>query len=643
MTTGGSTTTSPVHRYEIQVGGMTCGACAARVQKKLNRLDGVYAEVNYATERAIVSAPADLDPDALVTEVERAGYTARRVDDVAPAEDDSEHHEHVADLRRRLTVAAVLAIPICDLSLALSLFPELRFPGWQWVCLVLTAPVVCWSALPFHRAALAGALRGTSSMDTLISLGVLASTGWSVWTMLSSGVVAPGLGQGLSVGAGSGHALYLDVAAGVTTFVLTGRYFEARAKRSAGEAMRSLLALGAHDVEIVRDGGSRREPVSALLRDDVFLVRPGETVATDALVEEGTSTLDVSMITGEPVPVDVGPGSEVAGGSLNGPGLLTLRATRVGADTQLARIVRLVRSAQEGKASAQRLADRIAAVFVPGVLVLALATLAGWVLSGHPIGAAITAAVSVLVVACPCALGLATPTALLVGTGRGAQLGIFIKGPRALEATRGIDTVVFDKTGTLTKGRMRLVQAYPAEGVDHTELLTRAAAVEAGSEHPIARAVAAAGRARRPDLPPVTDFVALPGLGARGIVDGLEVVLGRRQLLTELGLTVPSLLADEHRVLEAAGHTVVLAGWDGAARGLLALADTIRASSADAVAQLRDLGLRPILLTGDKPAHSGDRCGPGRYRGGDLRSTARGQGRPGPRAAAGRAPGGGRR
>ncbi|HEY2202923.1 MAG TPA: heavy metal translocating P-type ATPase [Pseudonocardia sp.] len=609
---------------------MTCAACAARVQRSLNKLDGVAATVNYATERAEVSCPPELDPRRLIERVESAGYTARRVDDVVDGEEDAEHERRLTLLRRRLAVAAVLAVPICDLSLALSLFPELRFPGWQWVVLVLAAPVVGWCALPFHRAALAGLRHGRSSMDTLVSGGVLAATAWSLWSMVNGAGVTPGLGQGLSVTAGGSHALYLDVAAGVTTFVLAGRYFEARAKRSAGAAMRALLALGAKDVEVLRDGVPVRRPIAELVVGDEFVARPGERIATDAVVLGGRSALDVSMVTGEPVPREVVAGDEAVGGAVNAGGRLLLRATRVGADTQLARMARLVQRAQQEKAGSQRLADRIASVFVPVVLLLAAVTAAGWLLTGHPAGTALTAAVSVLVVACPCALGLATPTALLVGTGRGAQLGVFIKGPGALESTRGVDTVVLDKTGTLTEGRMRLVEARPfagapaagspatgtaatgtagagsvgtgTDGAHRAALLRRAAAVEAASEHPIATAVVAAARAELIELPDVTDFAALPGLGARGEVDGERVVLGRDRLLVEQGLTVPEPLRAERRELERDGVTVVLVGWGGQARGLLAVADTVRPTSASAVAALRGLGLRPLLVTGDNAA-----------------------------------------
>jgi Cu+-exporting ATPase len=580
---------------------MTCAACAARVERTLNKLEGVHATVNYATERARVRCPAATDPRVLIEQVQRAGYAAHRVDDLCDSDvgDQVAADDRVADLRRRLAVAAVIGVPLCDLSLAWSLFPELRFAGWQWVCLLLAAPVVCWCAWPFHRAALNGLRHRTSTMDTLVSVGVLASSLWSLWVLVRGGPVEPGLGRGLSVLTGGDHDLYLDVAAGVTTFLLAGRYFEARAKRSAGAAMRSLLALGAKDVDVLRDGGTVRVPVGDLVIGDRFLARPGEKVATDAVVEEGRSALDTSMVTGEPVPREVDEGDEVIGGTINAGGRLVLRATRVGADTQLARMTRLVEQAQEGKAAVQRLADRVAAVFVPAVLVLAAATVTGWLVAGQPAGAAITAAVAVLVVACPCALGLATPTAILVGTGRGAALGIFIKGPHALESTRRVDTVIFDKTGTLTEGRMHLVEVLPVPGVPADELLAVAGAVEHASEHPIAAAITAAAVQRTGELAAVTGFESLAGLGARGSVRGRVVVLGRARLLTEHRYAIPELLEHHRRQLEDRGVTVVLVGWDGAAQGLLAVADQVRASGGAAVAALRRLGLRPILVTGD--------------------------------------------
>ncbi|MCF7552636.1 cation-translocating P-type ATPase [Pseudonocardia sp. WMMC193] len=562
--------------YDLQIGGMTCAACAGRVERKLNKLDGVVATVNLATERARVDCPPETDPQVLIAQVERAGYTAQRVADTPEGGD-----QQVVDLRRRLAVAAILAVPLADLSLALSLFPEFRFPGWTWVCLGLAVPMVVWCAWPFHRAAWNGLRHGTSSMDTLVSLGVIASTGWSVWVMLRGGPVEPGLGAGWAALTRTEDALYFDVAAVVITFLLAGRFFEARAKTRAGSAMRTLLAWGAKDVELT-DG--RRVPIGALGVGDEFRVRPGEKIATDGVVVEGFSAVDTGVVTGESVPRDVTVGDTVVGGTVNAAGSLLVRAVRVGVDTQLARMARLVEQAQEGKAAVQRLADRVSAVFVPAVVALAALTLVGWLVWGPSVSAAVTAAIAVLIVACPCALGLATPTAILVGTGRGAQLGIFLKGARALESTHAVDTVVFDKTGTLTEGRMEVVAV---RGTD-PDLLRLAAAVETASEHPIAAAIV---RAAPQGLPTVSGFTALPGLGARGTVDGREVLLGRPSLLSDRGIPVPS---------EYVGATVVVA-WDGEARGAIEVTDRVRDSAAAAVAALRRLGLTPVMVTGDNP------------------------------------------
>nr|WP_037041859.1 heavy metal translocating P-type ATPase [Pseudonocardia halophobica] len=586
-------------RYDIQVGGMTCAACANRVERKLNKLEGVRASVNYATERARVECTDAVDPRSLLEQVERAGYTARRIDDIRAA--DGEPTDRVRDLRRRLVVAAVLAVPLADLSLALSLFPELRFPGWEWVCLALAAPMVGWCAWPFHRAAWNGLRHRTSSMDTLVSLGVLAATGWSLWVMLSGGPVEPGLGAGWAALTRTQDALYLDVAAVVITFLLAGRFFEAQAKARAGSAMRALLAWGAKDVEVLRDGVAVRLPVTDLVVDDVFLVRPGEKIAADGRVLEGRSAVDTSVVTGEAVPREVVAGDDVVGGTINAGGLLTVQAARVGADTQLARMARLVEQAQEGKAAVQRLADRVSAVFVPTVVVLATATLTGWLLADQPAAAAVTAAIAVLIVACPCALGLATPTAILVGTGRGAQLGVFLKGPQALESTRAVDTIVFDKTGTLTEGRMHVAGVHPAPGVAPEELLRFAGAVEHASEHPIATAIVEAARDASPEtsLPPVTEFEALPGLGASGLVEHRQVLLGRARLLHEHGVPTQVDLDALRTRLEDEGATVVLVSWDGQVRGALAVTDKVRTSAGAAVAALRRLGLEPVMLTGD--------------------------------------------
>ncbi|MFR9802647.1 heavy metal translocating P-type ATPase [Pseudonocardia sp. RS010] len=595
----GTTPAAGVRRYDIQVGGMTCAACANRVERKLNKLDGVSASVNYATERARVDCPEGVDPRTLIEQVERAGYTARRVDDVREAE--AEPADRVADLRRRLAVAAVLAVPLADLSLALSLFPELRFPGWEWVCLALAAPMVGWCAWPFHRAAWNGLRHRTSSMDTLVSLGVLAATGWSLWVMIRGGQVEPGLGAGWAALTRTHDALYLDVAAVVITFLLAGRFFEAQAKARAGSAMRALLAWGAKEVEVLRDAASVRIPATELVVDDVFLVRPGEKIAADGRVVEGRSAVDTSVVTGEAVPREVVPGDDVVGGTVNAGGRLTVRATRVGADTQLARMARMVEQAQEGKAAVQRLADRVSAVFVPAVVVLAVATLSGWLLAGQPVAAAVTAAIAVLIVACPCALGLATPTAILVGTGRGAQLGVFLKGPQALESTRAVDTIVFDKTGTLTEGRMHVAEVHAGEGVTGEELLWFAAAVEQASEHPLAAAIVEAARSTGAEgtAPQVTEFTALPGLGASGTVQGRQVLLGRARLLHERGAEIPAQLDAQRSRLEEAGATVVLVAWEGQARGALAVVDKVRESAPAAVAALRRLGLEPVILTGD--------------------------------------------
>jgi Cu+-exporting ATPase len=593
---------------DLPVQGMTCASCAARIEKKLNRMDGVQASVNYATGTAHVAYPADLDPAELVATVERTGYGAElpggspgaqppvRPDaDSAEAPDEEVDRDDVA-LRQRLVVGAVLSVPV----LLLAMVPPLRFDNWQWVSLALASPVAVWAAWPFHRAAAVNARHAAMTMDTLISVGVVAAYLWSLFALL----VTPTGRTGWGVGGMSADSpeLYLEVAAVVTVLVLAGRYAEARARRRSGAALRALLRLGARRAALLRvaPDGTRTEeevPVARLVVGDLVVVRPGGTVPTDGVVVEGHSALDTSLVTGEPVPVEVGPGAAVVGGTVNTSGLLVVRATRVGADTTLARIGRLVTQAQNGKAPVQRLADRVSAVFVPVVLALALVTGAVWVLTTGDVGAALTASVAVLVIACPCALGLATPTALLVGTGRGAQLGVLIKSPEVLESTRRIDTVLLDKTGTVTEGRMALVDVVPAPGVAREDLLRRAAAVEAGSEHPVAKAVVAAARGLA--LPDVSAFRSTGGLGVEGTVDGMQVVVGRSSWLAERGLAVPASIAAAVEAAQDAGRTAVLAGWGGAARGLLVVADTVKATSADAIAQLRALGLRPVLLTGD--------------------------------------------
>jgi Cu+-exporting ATPase len=565
---------------ELAIGGMTCASCANRVERKLNKLTGVTASVNYATERATVTVPAGVTAADLVATVEAAGYTA-----TVP---QREEPDPTPGWRRRLVVAVVLAVPV----IVLSMVPAAQFDGWQWVSLVLATPVVLWAGLPFHRAAWANLRHGTATMDTLISMGTLAAYLWSVYALVFGTAGEAGMAEGFRWLPERGDptgAIYLETAAGVTAFLLAGRYAEARAKRRSGDALRALLRLGAKDVAVLRDGVETRTAVESLAVGDRFVVRPGDKIATDGEVVDGTSAVDTSMLTGESVPVEVGPGDAVAGGTMNAGGRLVVRATRIGADTQLAQLARLVERAQTGKAPVQRLADRVSAVFVPVVIGIALLTLVAW--SFVDPGVAFPAAVAVLVIACPCALGLATPTALMVGTGRGAQLGIVIRGPEVLEQTRRVDTVVLDKTGTVTTGRMTLVGVVPASGESADDVLRRAAAVEAASEHPIGRAIVAAA----PDVPPVTDFGTDAGVGVRGVVEGHDVVVGRRA-------EVPAQLAEATAAAEREGRTAVPVSWDGAVRGVLLVADTVKPTSARAVAELRALGLHPVLLTGDNAA-----------------------------------------
>jgi Cu+-exporting ATPase len=601
------TTTEPgaVRDVELTIGGMTCASCAARIEKKLNKLDGVSATVNYATEKAKVSYPTTLTPDDLVGVVEATGYCATlpapvgasdtTAADTAPDDRDAE----AAGWWQRLVVSAALTVPV----LALSMIPAFQFDNWQWISLTLASPVVVWGAWPFHRAAVTNARHGAATMDTLISVGVSAAWLWSLWALLftDAGMTGMRMPFDLFPDGEAGVHIYLEVAAAVTTFIIAGRYFEARAKRQSGAALRALLDMGAKDVAVQRDGSEVRIPVSQLGVGDRFVVRPGEKIATDGVVEEGTSAVDASMLTGEPVPVEVAPGDIVVGATVNAGGRLVVRATRVGADTQLAQMARLVEDAQNGKAQVQRLADRVSAVFVPAVIGLSLATLAGWLLTGHSVTAAFTAAVAVLIIACPCALGLATPTALLVGTGRGAQLGVLIKGPEVLESTRVVDTIVLDKTGTVTTGRMELVEVLPAAGVDADALLRLAGAVEHASEHPIGQAIAAgAGQRLGAQLPEVDGFSSTQGLGVAGVVDGHAVVAGRPGwLATEWSQPLDPRLTEAVQTAEQQGRTVIAVGWDGAARGVVVVSDTIKPTSAQAVAELKQLGLRPVLLTGD--------------------------------------------
>ena len=579
---------------------MTCASCANRIEKKLNRLDGVSASVNYATEKAVVTAPRGYDPATLIAEVEKTGYTAALPQPPASAAEEPEDRE-LTSLRQRLIGAVVLSVPV----IAMAMIPALQFTYWQWLSLALAAPVVVWAAYPFHRAAWINLRHGAATMDTLISIGVSAAFLWSLYALFFGSAGMPGMTHVYewTVQRGDGSdAIYLEVAAGVTMFVLAGRYFEVRSKRRAGAALRALLELGAKDVAVLRDGVEGRIPISSLRVGDEFIVRPGEKIATDGVIVSGSSAVDASMVTGESVPAEVGAGDAVVGATVNAGGRLVVRATRVGDDTQLAQMARLVDEAQSGKANVQRLADRISGVFVPIVLVISVVTLVVWLLLGWPASAAVTAAVAVLIIACPCALGLATPTALLVGTGRGAQLGILIRGPEVLESTREVDTIVLDKTGTVTTGRMTLVgvltDAAPS-APDRAEVLRLAGALEAASEHPIAQAIARAAEDELGGLPAVESFSSSAGIGVSGVVDGHAVIVGREPLLTEWAIHLtPGLVAAKERA-EAEGSSTVLVAWDGEARGVLAVADQVKPTSREAVAQLRALGLEPLLLTGD--------------------------------------------
>jgi Cu+-exporting ATPase len=591
-------------KVDLVIGGMTCASCAARIEKKLNRLDGVSATVNFATEVATATVPEDTPVEHLVAAVESAGYTAKPPSPVGTAHHHGGEHDHpasdedIAELRQRLQVVIALTVPV----LALSMIPRLQFDNWQWLSLMLAAPVVVWGALPFHRATWVNLRHGAATMDTLISLGTLAAFAWSLYALFFGEAGHEGMRMefDFTVERGAGtHEIYLEVAAGVTMLILVGRYLEARAKRRSGAALRALLELGAKDVAVLRDGAEIRVPIEHLVVGDQFVVRPGEKIATDGVVEDGNSAIDASLLTGESVPVEVGPGDEVTGATVNAGGRLIVRATRVGTDTALAQIARLVTDAQTGKAPVQRLADRISAIFVPIVIVLAFATLAFWIAIGEGTTAGFTAAVAVLIIACPCALGLATPTALMVGTGRGAQLGILIKGPEVLESTRRVDTVVLDKTGTVTTGRMALVDVVVAAGNSVDDVLSVVASVEDASEHPIARAIAEGTRQRGVALHPVDSFANREGLGVEGVVDGHGVVAGRESLLADWGLSQNDELLSAKEAAEAMGRTAIVAAWDGKARGVIVVADTIKPSSAQAITQLRSLGLRPVLLTGD--------------------------------------------
>ncbi|BDY26179.1 heavy metal translocating P-type ATPase [Mycolicibacterium mageritense] len=584
---------------ELQIGGMTCASCAARIEKKLNKLEGVTATVNYATEKASVQVAGEVTPAQLIEVVEGAGYTAQ-LPETEP-ETEAGADDPTAALRTRLIISAALAVPV----IAMAMIPALQFTNWQWLSLTLAAPVVVWGAWPFHRAAWTNLRHGTATMDTLISMGTLAAFGWSVYALFWGTAGAAGMTHPFTLAVsrsdGAGN-IYLEVAAGVTTFILAGRYFEARSKRRAGAALRALLELGAKDVAVLKNGTEQRIPVERLVVGDEFVVRPGEKIATDGVVIEGSSAVDASMLTGESVPVEVGPDDQVVGATVNVGGRLVVRASRIGSDTQLAQMAQLVEEAQNGKAQAQRLADKVSGIFVPIVIALAVGTLGFWIGTGGSVAAAFTAAVAVLIIACPCALGLATPTALLVGTGRGAQLGILIRGPEVLESTRRIDTIVLDKTGTVTTGTMTLLDVVTAEGDDVADVLRLAGALENASEHPIARAIAHAARDKVGDLPPVEDFANIEGLGVQGVVDGHAVVVGRRRLLADWAQQLPAALDDAVRAAEQQGRTAVAVGWDGQARAVLVVADAVKPTSHDAITQLRGLGLRPVMLTGDNEA-----------------------------------------
>ncbi|MDQ1073348.1 heavy metal translocating P-type ATPase [Streptomyces canus] len=596
------TVSAPVSAVELSIGGMTCASCAARIEKKLNRIDGVTATVNFATEKAKVSYPDGIEVADLIATVEKTGYTAEEPpppvsgtadEGEAPAADGE-----VLSLRRRLYVSLVLTVPV----VLMAMVPALQFDNWQWLSLTLAAPVVAWGALPFHKAAWTNARHGAATMDTLVSIGTLAALGWSVWALFWGDAGMPGMRHGfeftVSRGGGS-SSIYLEAAAGVTTFILAGRYLEARAKRKSGAALRALMELGAKDVSVLRGGREVRIPVGQLGVGDRFVVRPGEKIATDGTVVGGASAVDAAMLTGESVPVDVTVGDAVTGATVNAGGRLVVEATRIGSDTQLARMAKLVEDAQNGKAEVQRLADRISGIFVPVVLFIAVATFGAWLGATGDTVSAFTAAIAVLIIACPCALGLATPTALMVGTGRGAQLGILIKGPEVLESTRRVDTVVLDKTGTVTTGRMELQDVFTAPGVGGTELLRLAGALEHASEHPIARAIATGAAEQAGSLPAPENFDNVAGLGVQGVVDGHAVLVGREQLLEEWAITLPQGLAKAKAAAEAEGRTAVAVAWDGEARGVLTVADAVKETSAEAVAELRRLGLTPVLLTGD--------------------------------------------
>ena len=597
---------SPTNSYDLEIGGMTCASCALRIEKKLNKLDGVEASVNYATEKAKVVAPADFDPQLLIAEVEKTGYSAvlpkpkvtSRSGVAVTSEDEAPDFELIS-LRHRLIGSIVLSVPV----ILMAMIPALQFEYWQWASLALAAPVIVWAAWPFHRAAWTNLKYGTATMDTLVSIGTGAAFLWSLYALFFGTAGVPGMTHAFELSVsptdGAGN-IYLEVAAGVTMFILAGRYFEKRSKRQAGAALRALLELGAKDVAVMQNGAEVRIPIEQLAVGDEFIVRPGEKIATDGVIVSGMSAIDASMLTGESVPVEAGPGDAVTGATVNASGRIVVRAARVGTDTQLAQMAQLVEDAQSGKADVQRLADQVSGIFVPIAIAIAVVTLGAWLGAGFPVASAFTAAVAVLIIACPCALGLATPTALLVGTGRGAQLGILIKGPEILESTRKVDTIVLDKTGTVTTGKMTLIDAIPAAGTSREDLLRLAGAIEDASEHPIAQAIAK-GATEELDivLTTVDGFRNVEGKGVTGIVDGHAVLVGRQSLLDDWAVAPDSELTTAKAVAEQQGRTSVLVAWDGEIRGLITVADRVKPTSAEAIRQFLALGLTPILLTGD--------------------------------------------
>ncbi|CAM2981895.1 Cu+-exporting ATPase [Williamsia muralis] len=599
--TGDAKAAVPQAHVDLEIAGMTCASCANRIERKLNKLDGVQATVNYATEKANVAYSDPVATGDLIAAVEAAGYRAKAIEDhpdsAADDNDDDGHDQELNRLRHRTLVSAALSVPV----IAMAMIPPLQFDNWQWLSLTLAAPVVVWGGWQFHRAAAINLRHGAATMDTLVSVGTIAALGWSLYALFFGAAGDPQTAHGgMEMSSSDGSAnIYLEAAAGVTTFILAGRFFEMRSKRRAGAALRTLLGLGAKDVTVLRGDTESLVPIGDLVVGDLFVVRPGERIATDGVVVSGSSAVDASMLTGESVPVEVNEGDAVVGATVNAGGRITVRATKIGNDTQLAQMARLVEQAQNGKAQVQRLADRISGVFVPVVIALALGTLAVWLLLGYDAADAFTAAVAVLIIACPCALGLATPTALMVGTGRGATMGILIKGPEVLESTRQVDTVVLDKTGTVTTGQMTLTEVAVADGEETDHVVRVAGAVENASEHPIARAIADGARERTGPLPAVRDFVNSAGLGVQGVVDDVEVLLGRPQLLTERGNEIPGELVAALERAGSEGQTAVAVAWGGRARGVLVVSDVVKATSRRAVAELVDLGLEPVLLTGD--------------------------------------------